>query len=130
MGIWLAIGVALATVFVLGSRALSRKTFAKGRVPQSLAELHAQVQTQVSAVVFNEVWSKIGEVFSIDPRLIRPDDTLKSLSGIDSWDLGEGGDALGQWLERKQLGTPPPLETMLDLVKWVDSRSREIIGPS
>ena len=107
-----------------------RKAFAKGRAPQSLADMHVTVQGQVSSAVFNEVWSKVGEAFSIDPRLIRPNDTLKSLSSIDSWDLGEGGDALSRWLEREQLGKPPALETMLDLAKWVESRSRETINPS
>lgn len=130
MGMWLVIGLVLATVVVLGSKALTRKAFAKGRAPQSLADMHVTVQGQVSSAVFNEVWSKVGEAFSIDPRLIRPNDTLKSLSSIDSWDLGEGGDALSRWLEREQLGKPPALETMLDLAKWVESRSRETINPS
>lgn len=83
--------------------------------------LPSEVRNRVSAEVFNEVWSKVGDAFSIDPRLVRPDDTLKSLNAIDSWNLGKGGDALSQWLENKQLGKPPALETVLDLALWIEA---------
>ncbi|WP_426398204.1 hypothetical protein ACN9M1_05885 [Ralstonia sp. R-29] len=113
--------VAVAIVAVLGFKALARKSFGKEREPLSLVEIYALVNNRVSAEVFNEVWSKVGDAFSIDPRLVRPDDTLKSLNAIDSWDLGKGGDTLSQWLENKQLGKPPALETVLDLALWIEA---------
>jgi hypothetical protein len=119
MGTWLAIVLVLATAVVLSFRLLARRSFKRGRELQSLSDMHAAVKDRVSSEVFNEVWSKVGEAFSIDPRALRPTDTLKSLHGIDSWDLGKGGDALNQWLAQKQLGKPPHLETVLDLAIWV-----------
>ncbi|HET7332720.1 hypothetical protein, partial [Dyella sp.] len=63
----------------------------------------------------------VGEAFSIDPRLIKPDDTLKALSSIDSWDLGKGDDALSEWVGRENLGKLPTLTTMLDFAKWIQT---------
>jgi hypothetical protein len=121
MGIWLAGILVVSVVSVLAFKALARRSHVRGREPQSLADMHSSIKDQVSQEVFNEVWLKIGEAFSIDPRLIRPSDLLRSLSNIDSWDLGEGEDALNLWLDQKHLGTPPPLETVLDLAKWVEA---------
>ncbi len=39
---------------------------------------------------FQKVFEKLGECYSIDPRLIRPDDPLKKFIDIDSWDIGLG----------------------------------------
>ena len=122
MGIWLLILFALSAVVILCFRALSRKSFLKGREPKPLVDIHAEVQDQVSVDVFNEVWLKVGEIFAIDPGLIKPTDTLKAFGSVDSWDLGKGEDALGQWIEQERLGTPPTLTTMLDLAKWVQVR--------
>ena len=119
MAIQVGIILVAAVLAVVIFKGLTRKSFGHGREPQSLANMHAQVQDQVSADVFKEVWSKVGEVFAIDPQLIRSTDALKSFASIDSWDLGEGGDALSHWLEQRRLGKPPGLETMLDLANWV-----------
>lgn len=119
MGVWLLALILLAILIIWSFRTVARKSFLKGRKPKQLAEIHAKVQDQVSADVFNEVWSKVGEAFTIDPRLIEPGDTLKVLSSIDSWDLGKGEDALGQWIEQEHLGRPPALITVLDLAKWI-----------
>jgi hypothetical protein len=120
MGTYLAIGLVLAIVAVLGFKALARKGFARGRTPVPLADIHRTVQDQISIGVFNEVWSKLGELFSIDPKLIRPDDKLKKLADIDSWELGRGEDALRQWIAQKDVGTPPVLDTVLDLARWIE----------
>ena len=122
MGPWLLVLFVLGVAVIWSFRTLTRKSFLKGREPKQLVEIHAKVQDQISAEVFNEVWSKVGEAFTIDPRLIEPGDTLKALSGIDSWDLGKGEDLLGQWIEQEHLGRPPTLRTVLDLAKWVQAR--------
>lgn len=119
MAIGFVVILVTAALAVLVFKAIARRSFGEGRISQALADVHAPVRDTVSAEVFEEVWLKVGEVFSIDPGLIRPTDTLKSLANVDSWDLGEGGDALSRWLEQKQLGKPPALKTMLDLAKWV-----------
>lgn len=124
MIIWFVV-IMVATAAVLGFKIFARRSFGQARDPRPLSELYEQVKDEVSAEAFNEVWSKIGEVFSIDPRVLRPTDTLKSLSKIDSWELGEGEDALSSWLVTKQLGKPPVLRTILDLARWVDG-TREL----
>lgn len=121
MGIWLIALLVVGTPVVLALKALARKSLVRDRTPQPLTDLHAEVRDQVSIEVFSEVWTKIGDTFSIDSRLIRPNDTLRTLFNIDSWDLGEGEEALGRWIEREGLGTPPKLATVLDLAKWVQT---------
>lgn len=121
MGAWLLALFVLGVAAIWSFRTLARKSFLKEREPKQLTEIHSEVQDQVSPEVFNEVWSKVGDAFTIDPRLIRPDDTLKSLSSIDSWDLGKGEDALDQWIEQEHLGKPPTLTTVLDLARWVQT---------
>lgn len=121
MGAWLLALFVLGVAAIWSFRTLSRKSFLKEREPRQLTEIHSEVQDQVSPEVFNEVWSEIGDAFAIDPRLIRPDDTLKVLSSIDSWDLGKGEDALGQWIEQQHLGKPQKLTTVLDLARWVQT---------
>lgn len=125
MGTYLAIGLVLAVAAVLGFKKLARRSLERGRTPAPLVEIHRSIQGEVSIHVFNEVWSKLGESFSIDPRLIRPEDKLKTLTGLDSWDLGHGEDALGQWLAKKTAVRPPLLETVLDLAKWVEASASQ-----
>ncbi|GAB3254613.1 hypothetical protein [Chitinimonas naiadis] len=121
MEAWLLVLFLLCIAAIWLFRAHARKSFLKGREPRQLVEIHAKVQDQVSKEVFNEVWSKVGEAFTIDPRLIEPSDTLKALSSVDSWDLGKGEDALSQWIEQERFGKPPALATVLDLAKWVQT---------
>lgn len=126
MGILFGIVIALAVVSVLIFKTLARRSFKKNREPQSLSDMYVSLKDQVSSEVFNEVWLKIGESYSIDPQLIRPTDTLQALSDLDSWDLGKGDDALNLWLEHEHLGSPPVLENVLDLAKWIQvSRTRK-----
>jgi len=123
MGTYLIIGLVLAIAAVLGFKRLARKGFEHGRTPLPLVDIHRMVQDQISISVFNEVWSKLGEAFSIDSKLIRPDDKLKTFASLDSWDLGRGEEALGQWLQKRGAGTPPTFETVLDLARWVEKSS-------
>ena len=125
-------GARLLALFALGAtavwafRTIARKSFPKQHGPQELAEIYSKIQDQVSPEVFHEVWSKIAEAFAIDPRLVRPDDTLSTLSSIDSWDLGKGEDALDQWIEQSRMGKPPELTTVLDLARWIQTSKVEI----
>jgi hypothetical protein len=119
MGMWLAIGLIIAAITITAFRYFSRKSFKKGRTPQPLSDIYNSINEQVSSEVFNEVWLKVGEALSIDPKLIRPSDSLKTLGIIDSWNFYKGEDSLSLWIEQKHLDPRPQLETMLDLVKWI-----------
>ncbi|QKD85437.1 hypothetical protein [Xanthomonas axonopodis] len=106
---------------ILCCRAAARRRFMKGRYPRTLLDIHKEVHDQVSFDVLSDVWSRIGEAFSIDPKIINPDDKMKTLDDIDSWDLGKGSDALNRWIEQEQFGIPPAFVTVLDFAKWIQS---------
>src|SRR5690349_14568108 len=40
--------------------------------------------------------NEIAQAFEIDPRILRPDDSLEPLFALDSWKFGEGADRLGE----------------------------------
>ena len=121
MGIWLAVAVAVGIAAVVVARTLARRRFAADRQPIPLEVMGSQVGASLSADVVSEVWTEIGTAYGIDPRLIRPDDTLKHLAAIDSWDLGQGGDKLNDWLRTKKLEGKPQITTVKDLALWVQS---------
>lgn len=125
MSVWLLGALLLGIIFVWFFRTVTRKSFLKGRNLKQLSEIYEDIQDQISKEVFNTVWAKVGEAFSIDPRFIDPNDTLTALSGIDSWDLGNGEDALSLWIEQEQLDRPPALSTVLDLAKWVQANGSD-----
>jgi hypothetical protein len=121
MGLWLFIGLVAAIVAVFAFRGFARRSVFRGRAATPLTEVHASVKEQVSFEVFNEVWTVIGKAYGIDPRLIRPTDTFADLGKADSWVLGKGEDDLTEWLDKRRLGRPPQLQTVLDLAIWVGS---------
>jgi hypothetical protein len=119
MGLWLAIALIIGAVVMLGFRALAKRSLLKQRTPSALEDLHAPVKDRVSFEVFREVWTTLGKAYGIDPRLIHPNDTFAELSKADSWVLGKGEDDLTEWLDRKALGRPAQLQTVLDLATWL-----------
>ena len=50
--------------------------------------------------MYEKVVNAIGVAYQIDPRLLRPSDSLKKLYGLDSWDLGEGTMQLNDWVKQ------------------------------
>lgn len=126
MGTYLVIALALAIAAVLAFKKLARRAFERGRAPMQLVDIYRTVQDQISVGVFNEVWSMLGEAFSIDPKLIRPEDKLKSFAALDSWDLGRGEDVIGRWLTQRNAGTPPTFDTVLDLAQWVETSASRL----
>jgi hypothetical protein len=75
MGTYLVIGLALAIAAALGFKRLARKGFEAWRIPLPLVKFIARLRLKSQ----RKFWSELGEALSIDPKLIRPDDKLKSL---------------------------------------------------
>jgi len=119
MGWLFAIAVVAGAAVMLGFRAVAKRSLLKTRAPSPLEELHAPVKDRVSFEVFREVWTALGKAYGIDPRLIHPTDTFVELSKADSWVLGKGEDELTEWVDKRGLGRPPRLQTVLDLATWV-----------
>jgi hypothetical protein len=119
MGLWLLIAVVVGIAAVLLFRRLTKRSFLAGRVPEPLEVAYASVKDQVSFEVFREVLEAIGKAYGMDPRLIRPTDTFSELGKADSWVLGKGEDDLTAWVDRKGLGRPTRLQTVLDLATWL-----------
>lgn len=121
MELWLlTLFVALITVIIV-LQLREEQSLIAGRKPCSLNEIYVAVSDRVSFEVFVETWTAVGNAYSIDPQLIRPGDTIKQLSKLDSWNLGEGEDELGAWLEQKNIAQPLPVpETVLELACWIE----------
>jgi hypothetical protein len=113
-----ACGVAL--VFIVAYRTLLRKQSFKGREPLTFEDIYRTVgeQHHIQFTTFAEVYKALGDCYAVDPRLIRPSDSLKKLFDIDSWDLGEGTYKMETWLAKTfgEIRGGNPMQTVLDLL--------------
>jgi hypothetical protein len=121
MGVWFAIGLAVAVAAVVGFKALTTRAVLRGRTSEPLEKIHAPVKDQVSFETLSEVLSLLGRSYGIDPGLLRPTDTFVELAKIDSWTLGKAEDDVGEWLKAKGVEAPRQLDTVLDLAMCVKS---------
>ena len=119
VGVFLAVILAIAFISVVSFKWLVRKSYLKGHPKQRLEEVYSAVKDQISRQVFNEVWSKVGEAYSIDSDRISPSDTFHSFAKMDSWALGRGEQIIAEWLARITRGASPPIETVLDLARCI-----------
>lgn len=131
MDTWLWIGlIGVAAILVFGFRALARRKVSSGRVPVELREIHQSISDKVSFETMEQVYRAIGDAYSLDPRLVRPDDPLKRLLDMDSWALDAGTEKLNVWLratgveaERRQIPTILDLLVLVEQSKARTSRS-------
>lgn len=99
---WLVVMmIGTAVVAVVVARWMSKRSVLSGREPIGLEEIHRQYATRldVSYELFEQIFNTVGQAYRIDPKLLRPADELKKLYDLDSWDLGEGTEALNKRLE-------------------------------
>ncbi len=121
MGYWFLIASAVGVVLVIIFQRLSKRSVFAGRMPTPLEEVYSPVKDQVSFEVFSDVWTRVGKAYSVDPRLLRPDDAFSALHKMDSWTLGKAEDNLAEWLNQRGLAAPPRAQTLLEFAKWVQS---------
>lgn len=89
------IAIGVVAVFVGGY--LSRRKLTR-RKPLSVSEIVSGLPSTISQKEASEVLAKIGESFGVQPGLLRLDDPISVLTGMDSWKLGEGQEKLEAWL--------------------------------
>ena len=127
-----ACGVAL--VFVIAYRTLLRKQSFKDREPLPLEDIYRTVgdQHHIQFNTFAEVYKALGDCYSVDPRLIRPSDSLKKLFDIDSWDLGEGTQRMEAWLAKAfgEIRSGNPMQTVLDLLVRAEANRQSPSAPT
>lgn len=123
MGFWLVALFAAAIVSLVALRQVSKKRALADRRPVPLEEIHALLNGALTFDILNEVWTRLGASYSIDPRLIRPNDPISLFKRIDSWALWKGTDAIDEWLRGLDLSELPARqpETVYDLAAWIQS---------
>lgn len=122
--LWLTlVGAGIASI--VGFMYFSRRKLTAGREPMDMEAVHAYVSAEVSLEGLRDVLNSVGQAFSIDPRLLRPEDSLTGLLNADSWQLDAGTEKINKWLADKGLEERlAPEATILDLAKLLGSRHR------
>lgn len=121
--VWLWASLILMSVVIVGfflSR--ERRKITRGREPKSVAAIYESISENVSFDVFRDLLQEMGNAYSLNPELIRPDDDLKSFARYDSWRLGDGTERLERWmLENGVDASHIAAETVLDLARIVEA---------
>jgi len=92
--------ILVASLLCLAGWRLSRRKLAN-RTPLSVSEIVSGLPPTVSQKDASEILTKIGESFDIQPGLLRLDDPISVLTGMDSWKLGGGQEKLEAWLKAR-----------------------------
>lgn len=117
--------IALGTIVVIAFQYFSIRSITFNRTPIDFQEIHRPIADKASLDMVKQVFHALGDAYSVDPQLIRPEDPLKNFSNADSWRLDVGTERLNKWLQGigiKEIGTQP--NTVLDLLLLVESRNR------
>jgi len=79
--------------------------------------MYHSYSSKVSFEAFEQVLVAIGDAYSLDPRLLRPEDQLSKLLDMESWVLDTGTEKLNKWLLDAGVATVEArISTVLDLV--------------
>lgn len=115
----IAIGIATVVAF----RFYAVRRIDLNRTPIDLQEIHHSIADRVSLDTLKLVFRMLGDAYKIEPRLIRPEDSLRRFFDSDSWRLDVGTEKLNEWLQSigvKEIDVQP--KTVLDLLILVESR--------
>jgi hypothetical protein len=85
VGFWLGAPLAAAIVSLVALRQISRTRAFADRRALPLEEIHASLKGDLTFDILNEVWTRLGASYSVDPLLIRPNDPISLSNGVDSW---------------------------------------------
>lgn len=85
--------ILLASLLCLVGWRLSRRKLVN-RTPPPVSKIVSELLPKISQKDAIEILNKIGESFDIQPGLLRLDDPVSVLMGMDSWKLGDGQEKL------------------------------------
>jgi len=94
-------GAAIAAVACLVFRRSAKRRFLRGRQPLAVAEIVSDLPETVGRDEASEVLQAIGKSFGVQPEILRLDDPMSALTGLDSWTLGHGQGELERWLRAR-----------------------------
>ncbi|MCS6304870.1 MAG: hypothetical protein H8K07_14595 [Nitrospira sp.] len=117
--------IAIGIMAVITFRYFSIRRITFNRTPIDLQAIHRSIADKASLDTVKQVFHVLGDAYLVDPRLIRLDDSLRSFSNADSWQLDVGTEQLNKWLQSigiKEIETQP--NTVLDLLLLVESRNK------
>lgn len=115
------LAVLIASLAIVLFRKREERAFLRGRTPVSIAELNIKLSREVGNTSLEDVLAAIGSGYSINPRLIRPEDQIKTFAKMDSWLLGRGEERLSEWLRVQGVSEQfNESATVLDIVQAVD----------
>lgn len=81
------------------------------------------MKIDVSTESLARVLETLGDIYRVNPQLLRPNDKLKDFFDLDSWSLGIGTEKLNKWLaEEGFTDVNPTPTTILDLVLLLEDR--------
>jgi hypothetical protein len=84
----------------------------------------------ISYETFERVYQHLGDCYRVAPELIRPTDTIKLFTNLDSWDLGRGTERFDSWLlDTFNLDQSRKPVSVLDLLIIVETAGRREQDP-
>ncbi len=126
MTLWIAgCGLALSAFVVLACRHVARHRAFANRPVLSLEHIKENIAAEVSPETVDEVWTRLGRIYSVRPGRIRPEDTLGAFRDVDSWELWAGDDSLAAWL--RELGLEDKVsvsDTVVGFARMVQAARR------
>jgi hypothetical protein len=119
--LWLsAIGAGIGLVLAFGF--YSRRRLISNRRPIDTEVIHSNLSVEIDFYALRDTLNTLGKAFSIDPKLIRPDDYLSEYIRADSWNLGAGSERLDQWLIENKISVRlTSVSTVLDLAQILEN---------
>ncbi len=124
---WVAVVVpfaALAALIVYLRRRSRSKLFGM-REDADLEKLRAMSNPNVPRPLFEDVFQTIAEEIGIRPGQLRPSDRFTEIFKVDSWQLGGAQDAVEDLIRKKTENSPPPLDTIQDLLTWLSNEQKK-----
>lgn len=115
--------IVLGVAGIAGLRHRARRMVLMRHAPMELEKIHEIGAPAVRFSTFKSVYAALGAAYAIDPRTIRPQDSLRLFLDLDTWSLGMGTEKLEQWMASigiQDLKQRPV--TVLDLLMLADGQ--------